>query len=379
MNTPLVQNNVSPAARGWGGLPWWGKIAVVSGLLAVTFAAFIIPDLLGRSVAEEPDRERRTPQRAEPFRQPVAPDDPVTGSASGGGQREEPRRRRAIPPPIAISSFAPPPATSRTAQDDVRGARGGMADGETGAGSGAPGGMGGGGGDSSRTSLAGQMTGRMNMPTMQGRFLRDSDFIITSHTAIPCRAVGAINSALGGLVTCTTAEWIRGTTQRRGILPPGSIIKGQIRDGMSQGQERLGVLYTQIETSGDRYQINLTGLAADEMGRNGLTGDVRTFFWETAGAVALYALIDGGTNLLSGVGQSAANRALGTERSGGGVNFSAGGENLAGQALRHRLNREPELERAPALPQFVVLAGDLDFAAVCRDRARFNQNACPEM
>ena len=116
------------------------------------------------------------------------------------------------------------------------------------------------------------------------------------------------------------------------------------------------------------------------MGQPGLPGDVKTFFGEQAAAVALYALIQGVSNAIPQAAGELANGAAG-----GGVFFNfgggglGGGNSLADTALRHRLNRPPEIDRGPAIPAHVMVAVDLDFSKVCRQRQRINPMACPRM
>ena len=74
--------------------------------------------------------------------------------------------------------------------------------------------------------------------------------IMPGNGGLPCLATGNYNT-LGGFVSCRTDHWIRGRSQRRGLLPPGTIIAGQVRNGLEQGQLRMGVLFTSIDTGRD--------------------------------------------------------------------------------------------------------------------------------
>ena len=225
-------------------------------------------------------------------------------------------------------------------------------------------------------SLEGQVTGATVLQASSAAILAHPDFTITAGAKIPCLPVEAADSSLGGFYTCRVPEWVRGTTQTRGLLPPGTIIFGQVRKGLEQNQERLGIVFTRIETAGDHVLIRLAAPAADAIGRAGVGGDVDTFFWDRAGAVALYALIDGLQGALT-QGASAGISGL-AGGSFGSINIgSGGGQSLAGIELQNKINKAPVLRRDQALPIEVSVGQDLDFYAACLTRLRVNAMACP--
>lgn len=376
-----VQDSGAEEVGGFAGLSRGGKLAAIGGGLAVVVGLLVVPPLLSADTpTQEEQRDRRVREVVDLDRDPPRDDPNIGAGTTGGGDTG--RRRRIAPPPIAISTNTGTVADAGLAAPGRRSALAG-GDGAGGVGSGRDDGAGGGGdggGNDPHTSLSGQLSGGIQRAVVQGRTLRNADYVITSHTAVPCLPVQPHNTRMGGIVTCVTQDWIRGTTQRRGVLPPGTLIKGQIKGGAAQHQREIGVLYTQIETSGDRFQIDMQGLAAGAMGQPGLSGDVKTFFGEQAAAVALYALIQGVSNAIPQAAGALANRAAG-----GGVFFNfgggglGGGNSLADTALRHRLNRPPEIDRGPAVPAHVMVAVDLDFSKVCRQRQRINPMACPRM
>lgn len=366
----------------------WTKLGLLAGGAAIALFVVVSPSIWGDATPEKgPDEQKRVPSAAEPFQQYVreevvhteAVQSGVIGQPGRVGPRGSPAAARVVvrsrPPPIAISAYqggapataAPAPVAASPGPDGREPV--------------APRSPGGAEGEQASTSLGGQLGGGIELVTTKAGFVRNADYLIGAGTQIPCLPIETYNSAMGGFASCRVPEWVRGDTQRRGLLPPGTLVKGQIRGGMAQGQPRLGVLYQQIVTTGDRYQIKLAALGSDAQGRSGLDADINTFFWDTVGAVALYSLIQGVTNAipqaLTAMLQSGSNNNYSSLNFGG--IGGGGGQSLAGPLLQHRLNRQPEAERDWAMPMFVTVGHDLDFSKVCKERAQFNQMACPLM
>lgn len=367
-----VQDSTSAASGGWGGLRGWQKIGAGVAAVAVATGLAMFPG--GDSVDERQQQKPPAPQRAEPFQEPAS--SPVLTTAAAPLSTEVPRpgvatsTRRRPPPPISIAAYVDPQA-AQVSPGEGRGPGAPVAQREPA--SSVPGqplqvGSAGGGSDAGAVPAA-------SLPLSRATRMRNPDYVIAAGTQIPCLPVEAINSAIPGFTTCRVPEWVRGTTQRRGVLPPGTLIFGQMRTGLSQGQRRLGVLYTRIQTAGDNFTVALQAPAADAMGRAGLSGDVETFFWDQVGAVALYSLIQGIPNAL----QAGISAAAGNNGTSNFFQFGGAGQSLAGTALQHQLNRTPELQRDQALPSVVFVGQDLDFHDVCRERAAAGSLACPLM
>lgn len=363
-----VQQATSPIAGRWQGLKGWHKLGIGAAATAGLVALVVMPGLGGIGGQDKPQRKAEA-DKVQPFDAgitPAAAHAMATKEPPLGGQA--PRFHR-VPPPLDIDAYsapvAPPSAPARAAT-----AADGLAD--PAASEGAQAGL---GAQGHPDSLAGQLSGPVLLHGSRAAIMRHPDYVITAGAHIPCLPVEATNSALGGFISCRVPEWVRGTTERRGLLPPGTLIFGQIRAGMQHGQRRLGEVFTRIETAGDHFTIPIAAPVADEMGRAGVDGDLRTFFWDQVGAVALYALLDS----VERGAQAGANAAVSGAVGGEGGNFIqfGGGQSLAGLALRDRLNRPPELTRDQALPVEVSIGQDLDFYDACHERMAFNAMACP--
>ncbi|MDO9713198.1 TrbI/VirB10 family protein [Paracraurococcus lichenis] len=399
-----VLDPTTPTDQGRGRAGPWTKIAMAGGAVLGLFTVVTFGGMFSAPPGQHTDdgQKPKVP-RAEPFvALPEGGQDRGTPreNAPAGGQPAPAQRgsaqrilagqqggqagvppvvRLRPPPPITISTYTPPAAPTPQRED-------GKEPRDTAPPTRPPGSGQGGGGDDSPTSLGGQLNGGIRLAAAKAGFMPHPEYMILTGTQIPCVPVETYNSAMGGLVTCKVPQWVRGDGLRIGLLPPGTTINGQIRGGMAQGQPRLGVLYSRIVTSGDRFVVNLQGLGSDAQGRSGLDADINTFFWETTGAVALYALIQGTTQAvplaLQALLQSNQGNGNTYNNFGGalsGFTSGGGGQGLANRLLADRLNRQPEAERDWSLPMFVTVGQDLDFHDICRQRRRVNQMACPAM
>lgn len=200
---------------------------------------------------------------------------------------------------------------------------------------------------------------------VQASILKHPELTITQGTMIPCLPVNPIDSTLPGLVSCRTTENVFGTTGTTVLLPRGTKLVGQVREGLRQGQKRVFVLWTRAETP-QHVVISLDSPGTDLLGRAGLEGDIDTHFWERFGPAMLLSFIDTGL-------QSIALAASGGRGGGGGFNGSASlynfqntGQSLAASTLQNTINIPPTLSRDQALPATVFVARDLDFSSVYR-------------
>ncbi len=222
--------------------------------------------------------------------------------------------------------------------------------------------------------LASQLNGATVLPTSHAVLVRHPDYVIRPGDPVQCIPQDAQNSGMPGFTRCRVPEWIRGGTQTRGLLPPGTLFFGQIRRGVAQGEERIGVLFTSVE--GKNFRIPLSAPGGDAMGRPGYQGDVKTFFWDRLGSVALYSLLDIGI----GAGQNLASSAISRATSGSnGTTLNLGGQvqGLASQEMQARIGRNPVVTRDQGLPVLITVGQDLDMYDVCMKLKRYDAMACP--
>ena len=359
------------AAGGWDGMR--GSTKLVLGVVVVggLIAAVVLPGLGQRQVAQLQNQDARPPSRISEYEPPASRDFLQTAANNLGvgvlaGTPTPPVRRR--PAATAMALYATPVQSSAAAAG-VHAIPGEGLSGEPGAAAAV-----GSGRADPNDRLAAQLTGATMLPASTAILTRNRSFIIEAGEAIPCLPIDAQDSSRSGFTSCRVPEWYRSSDQRRGLLPPGTRIFGQIRTGVARGEMRLGVLYTLIQTP--RFKVKLAAPGADAMGRAGLDGDLHTFFWDRAGSVALFALMDAAI----GTGQNLASSALSRSFSGSNgttLNLGSQAQGLASQEQASALNRQPVLTRDQALPITVTVGQELDFTGVCKEAMQIDPMACP--
>ena len=365
--------------RGWDGMRGSTKLLLGGVVVGGVIAAVVLPGMGQRPAPQLQNQEPRPAGRIQDYEPPASRDvlaDTARAAGLGGlaGSASAPVRRRPVPTEMVLFSAAPQAASAAGRATVAHGEQvagepdgtGRIRNGTGGVGSGDP-----------DDRLGAQLSGATTLPTTRATLVRNAEFTIRAGDVIPCLPIDAQNSGRPGFTACRVPEWFRSSDQRRGLLPPGTRIFGQIRSGIAQGERRLGVLYTQVQTP--RFNIALAAPGADALGRGGLDGDVDTFFWDRAKGVALYALLD----IAIGAGQAAGSAALSrglTGSNGTVLNFgSIGGQaqGLASQEMANRINRPPVLTRDQAMPMAVTVGQDLDFSGVCKQAMQVDAMACP--
>ena len=184
------------------------------------------------------------------------------------------------------------------------------------------------------------------------------DMLLTEGTIIPCTLQTAINSELPGYVKCVLPNDVRSTTGNVVLLDRGTIVVGESQEGLSQGQDRLFVVWDRAETP-DHAIIQLGSPATDELGRAGLPGAVNNHFWQRFGGAILLSLIQG--SLQAGTALA------GSSGGGSGTyfnSFQSNGSDVSNTALRATINIPPTLEKNQGDNVNIFVARDLDFSDI---------------
>lgn len=341
-----------PATGGWSNLNGNVKLAILSGTAIAIVAAVLWPG--STPPAPQPPADQHPAAPIRDFQPPPAPTmgdtlDGVTSTAPAASAPAPLIRYRPVPTEMSLYRIdsargsAPPPAATPAA------ARAAPADG-------------------AESDMP---------PTSHGSLVKHPDFLIRPGTVIPCLPVGHQNSEKPGFEMCNVPVWFRGTNLRRGLLPPHTLLFGHMQAGLQGGEQRLGIVYTLIETPW--FNMPLASPAGDPLGAAGLDKtEVQTFFWDRAGAVALYSLMDAGVGIGQSLAASAVSRAF-SGNNGTSVNLNTGAQtqSLAGKEFDSTINRPPIGTRAPALPVTVTVGQDLDFYDICMKAMRVDPMACP--
>lgn len=198
----------------------------------------------------------------------------------------------------------------------------------------------------------------VRLASARAGMIPDRDLMLTQGSMIDCQLETKIISTVPGMLTCYTTRDIYSTNGRVVLLDSGSKVVGQYKGGMMQGQARIFVLWTRVETP-TGVIINLDSPGAGPLGEGGLGGYVDTHFWERFGGAIMLSLI-------GDVGDFLSNKASGSsgqdriEFS----NTSDAGQDMASKALENTINIPPTLYKNHGDRLQIFVARDLDFRGV---------------
>lgn len=190
-------------------------------------------------------------------------------------------------------------------------------------------------------------------------------YTLRKGTVIPCTPAQPISGDMPGPVRCTIGPdpimSMDGTTV---LLPSGTQINGTIERGVTNGQDRLAVIFTDMLTPGpDFLPIPLDSPAADELGQSGVPVDVNTHFARRLGAAAAFSLLDIATGAVTSAASSG--------RGGTTLNFGAAGtaaQNLGQSEFQRDANVPASSFRAQAQPIAVYLNHYIDLSLIYQNR-----------
>jgi len=187
--------------------------------------------------------------------------------------------------------------------------------------------------------------------TSRASMLSNRNYLITAGTLIPCVLQTAMNSSQPGYTSCVVPRDVFSDNGRVVLLEKGTKVLGQYQGGLSQGQNRLFVLWTRATTPRG-VAIDLASPASDALGRAGMAGGVDTFFWARFGGAIMLTLIDA-------AGQAASSAVA----SGGSYNVSQP-STAASTSLQQTQNIRPVLKKNQGEEVGIFVAQDFNFSDV---------------
>lgn len=188
--------------------------------------------------------------------------------------------------------------------------------------------------------------------------LADPSLMVTKGSVIPCTVVPAIDSTLAGIVTCIQSADVWSADGKVLLLERGTRWVGEQKTGMSQGQKRLGMLWTRGQTP-NHVLIDVDSGTADELGRPGVDGEVETHFWDRFGSAILVSLVgDVGGFLTATQSSGSGNTAIAFPGT------VTGAQTVMSDVIKETINIPPTLTKNQGAQISIYVARDLDFRGV---------------
>ncbi|WP_053243657.1 MULTISPECIES: type IV secretion system protein VirB10 [unclassified Achromobacter] len=196
----------------------------------------------------------------------------------------------------------------------------------------------------------------MKLTAARAGTLGNRDLLITQGTMIDCVQDTRFVSAQAGMITCYAPHDVRSTSGRVVLIDEGTKFIGYQQGVLSQGQPRIGVVWSRLETP-KGVVIHLDSPGTGALGEAGLDGHIDTHFAERFGGAILVSLI-------SDFGAWASSRG---DNSSGSIRFDSTGDaarDAVSTVLDNSINIPPTLYRNQGGRIGIYVARDLDFSSV---------------
>ena len=145
-------------------------------------------------------------------------------------------------------------------------------------------------GGSRRTNLE-NMRQTSQIDRVSGRDIGNRDMLILAGSFIPCVLQTAMDSSQPGYVSCIIPRDIYSDNGRVVLLEKGTRVLGEYQTGVQRGKYRLFAVWNRAVTPRG-VAIDVGSPASDALGRSGMAGGVKNFFWERFGAALLFSSLN---------------------------------------------------------------------------------------
>ncbi len=198
----------------------------------------------------------------------------------------------------------------------------------------------------------------VRVQTSRARLQGNRDLLLTEGTSIDCALNTRVISTQSGNVTCHLTRDVYSANGRVVLLDSGSKASGFYTGGITQGQARIFMQWSKVETPAG-VVIDLDSTGAGPLGEAGVGGYVDRHLAERFGGAVMISLI-------GDVGSWLSNR---SSQGSDNVQFNSttqGAENAAAEALRNSINIPPTLYKNHGERVTIMVARNLDFSGVYR-------------
>ncbi|WP_375703289.1 type IV secretion system protein VirB10 [Bartonella sp. AD13SXNS] len=194
--------------------------------------------------------------------------------------------------------------------------------------------------------------------------LRNRDFLITQGTQIDCALETKIITSQPGMTTCHLTRDIYSTSGRVVLLDRGSKVVGFYQSGIQQGQTRVFVQWSRIETPSGVI-VNLDSPGTGPLGESGIDGWVDRHFWERFGSAIMVSIIgDLGEWVRSKINKNSKENKENSQTQSVQSQSAQNAESIVTDVLQGSINIAPTLYKNQGERVNIFVARDLDFSDV---------------
>lgn len=185
----------------------------------------------------------------------------------------------------------------------------------------------------------------------------DTSLMLLKGATIPCVLKTKIDSTYQGFTVCQISRDVYSTNGKTLLIERGSNFFGEQNIQLNQGQARVSILWTRVETPRG-VSVNLDSPATGQLGEMGVSAKVKNHFWKRFGGAIMLSVIQDAI--------SAASTRLEDKSENGTTieNTTSTTESMAEEALRNSINIPPTATVNQGTVINIMVVRDVDFSSV---------------
>lgn len=186
----------------------------------------------------------------------------------------------------------------------------------------------------------------------------DTTMLLPKGTNIPCVMRTKIDSTYKGFTTCQISRDVYSANGKVLLVERGSTVFGEQNIEIKQGQARVAVLWSRIETP-KGVSVDIDSPAAGQLGEMGVDAKVKNHFWKRfGGAIMLSMIKDVTANASTNLAKSGQPSRNSTE------NSTTAAETMAEKALDSTINIPPTATVNQGKLIQILVIRDIDFGGI---------------
>jgi len=191
----------------------------------------------------------------------------------------------------------------------------------------------------------------------------DTSMLLLKGTSIPCVLKTKIDSTYQGFTACQISKDVYSFNGKTLLIERGSTVFGEQNVQLNQGQARVAILWTRIETP-NGVSINIDSPATGQLGEMGVGAKVNSHFWKRFGSSIMLSMIQDGLDAASR--RIADNGKDGDKGSNNTTvsNTTSTVQCMASHALKNSINIPPTATINQGTVLNILVARDVDFSSV---------------
>lgn len=220
--------------------------------------------------------------------------------------------------------------------------------------------------DKKESKVGGNLTPTVLANTSAGR-RGDKSLMLLRGATIPCVLKTKIDSTYQGFTVCQLTRDVYSSNGKTLLLERGSQVFGEQNVDINQGQARVAVLWSRVETP-KGVIVSLDSPAVGQLGEMGIDAKVNTHFWKRFGGSIMLSIIQDAISVAS-------SRLEEKEDNTGNNNTTiknteSTASSMAEEALRNTINIPPTATVNAGTVINIMVVRDVDFADVYKLQKR---------